>query len=65
MKYIVVILVLAAIAFLFYWAKASEESKEYVRTNVEGVVKGVVHSGKDVGRNTSKAFQNVDFGGRR
>ncbi|MHC4591363.1 MAG: hypothetical protein ACYS8L_01565 [Planctomycetota bacterium] len=65
MKKLVIVAIFVLLALLLYKAYTSETVQEKKRAEVSGVVQGVVKSGKEVGRGTSKAFDAVDFGGRK
>jgi hypothetical protein len=65
MKKLFFIVLLLLIGFIIYNIFVGGVMEQQVKTDAEGVVKGVVRSGRRVGEGAGKAFRSVDFGGRR
>ncbi|KPK62789.1 MAG: hypothetical protein AMK73_05660 [Planctomycetes bacterium SM23_32] len=65
MKKLFVIVLLIVVAFILYNIFVSGVMQQQVHVDAEGVIKGVVRSGHRVGEGAGKAFDSVDFGGRR
>ena len=64
MKNLLIVLLLVAVAFCAYKAYTSGTLQKKTNAEAGGVVRGIVRSGKNVGRGAEKAFRSVDFGGR-